>query len=63
MAQPGGVRTSHPRASILKGSRVVFNIKGNDFSLVTAVQYRAGIVVIRFFGTHADYDRINAESV
>jgi mRNA interferase HigB len=41
----------------------VFNIKGNDFRLVAALQYRAGVVVIRFFGAHASYDRIDAESV
>jgi mRNA interferase HigB len=42
---------------------VVFNIKGNDFRLFTAVRYRAGLLVIRFFGTHAEYDRINVETV
>jgi len=42
---------------------VVFNIKGNDYRLVAALQYRAGVVVIRFCGTHAEYDNINAETV
>jgi len=60
---PEEAKASHPRASILRSSRVVFNIKGNDYRLVTAVQYRAGVVAIRFFGTHAEYDRINAETV
>ena len=60
---PEDVKSSHPRASILKAGRVVFNIKGNDYRLVAALQYRAGVVVIRFFGTHAEYDRIDAESV
>jgi mRNA interferase HigB len=57
------VRASHPKASILKGSRVVFNVKGNDYRLVAALEYRAGVVVIRFFGTHAEYDKIDAEVV
>jgi mRNA-degrading endonuclease HigB of HigAB toxin-antitoxin module len=57
------VKGSHPRASILKGGRVVFNIKGNDYRLVAALQYRAAVVVIRFFGSHAEYDRIDAERV
>ncbi len=48
---------------ILKAGRVVFNIKGNDYRLVAAVQYQAGVLVIRFFGTHAEYDRIDAETV
>jgi mRNA interferase HigB len=41
----------------------VFNIKGNDCRLVAALQYQAEIVVIRFFGRHAEYDRIDAEKV
>jgi mRNA interferase HigB len=60
---PEEVKTSHPKASILKSGRVVFNIEGNDFRLVTAIQYQAGVVVIRFFGTLAEYDDIDAESV
>jgi len=62
-SNPEDVKASHPRASILKGGRVVFNIKGNDYRLVAALQYRAGVLVIRFFGSHAEYDRIDAESV
>lgn len=57
------VKASHPKASVLKSSRVVFNIKGNDYRLVAAVQYQAGVVVIRFFGTHAEYDKIDAETI
>ncbi|MDX2222091.1 MAG: type II toxin-antitoxin system HigB family toxin [Rhodospirillaceae bacterium] len=57
------VKRSHPKASILKGGRVVFNIKGNDYRLIALIAYRDGIVMIRFFGTHDDYDRIDAERV
>jgi mRNA interferase HigB len=60
---PEDVKAAYPKASILKASRVVFNIKGNDYRLIAAVQYRAGAVAIRFFGTHSDYDRIDAETV
>jgi len=42
---------------------VVFNIKGNDYRLVARMQYQAGIVAIRFFGTHAEYDQIDAETI
>lgn len=59
---PEDVRASHPRASILKAGRVVFDVKGNDYRLVAAVNYAAGVLVIRFFGTHADYDKIDAET-
>jgi mRNA interferase HigB len=60
---PNDVKASHPKVSILKGGRVVFNIKGNDYRLVTALRYRAGVLVIRFFGTHAECDKIDAETV
>ena len=61
--KPDDVKGSHPKASILKGGRVVFNIKGNDYRLVAALNYQAGVLVIRFFGSHAEYDKIDAETV
>jgi len=60
---PEHVKASYPKASILKAGRVVFNIKGNDYRLVAGVQYQAGVLAIRFFGTHAEYDEIDAETV
>jgi hypothetical protein len=50
-------------ASFIAGDRIVFNIKGNSYRLIVAVKYAAGIVFIRFVGTHAQYDRINAAEV
>jgi len=41
----------------------VFNIKGNDYRLVVAVAYRIGVVYIKFVGTHAQYDAVDAETV
>jgi len=61
--QPADVKKSHPKSSILKSGRVVFNIKANDFRLICLVDYPAGIVMIRFFGSHAEYDQIDAETV
>jgi mRNA interferase HigB len=60
---PHDLKWSHPKASILKGGRVVFNIKGNDYRLIAVVNYEAGVLAIRFFGTHAEYDNIDAETV
>jgi mRNA interferase HigB len=60
---PQEVKVAHPKASILKSGRVVFNIKANDFRLVAVVQYQAGVMMIRFFGSHEDYDKVNAETV
>ena len=63
MVHAVGGETRHPKASILKGGRVVFNIKANDYRLVAVVQYREGVLRIRFFGSHAEYDEIDAETV
>jgi mRNA interferase HigB len=57
------VKRSHPKASILKGGRVVFNIKANDYRLIAVVQYRDDVLMIRFFGSHEDYDKVDAETV
>ena len=60
---PEDVKKSHPRASILKGGRVVFNIKANDYRLIAVIQYVNGVLMIRFFGSHEEYDGIDAETV
>lgn len=60
---PEQMRQDWPRTSILGGDRAVFRIKGNDYRLVVAVDYPHGMVFIRFIGTHAEYDRIDAEEV
>jgi len=60
---PGDVKASYLKVSILKAGRAVFNIKGNDYRLVVRVQYGANVLEIRFFGTHREYDRIDAENV
>ncbi|HEY1632624.1 MAG TPA: type II toxin-antitoxin system HigB family toxin [Rhizomicrobium sp.] len=60
---PTDVKGAHPKASILKSGRVVFNIKANDFRLIAVVQYSGGVLMIRFFGSHEDYDAVDAETV
>ena len=61
--QPADVKKSHLKASILKNGRAVFNIKANGYRFIAIVQYRDGVLAIRFFGSHADYDKIDAETV
>jgi mRNA interferase HigB len=50
-------------ASVVSSERVVFNIKGNDYRLVTAISYQFQIVLIVWIGTHREYDRINVERI
>lgn len=50
-------------ASIVSADRVVFNIKGNSYRLVAAIDYEKGIVWIKWLGTHKDYDQIDVTEV
>ena len=49
--------------SILKNSRVVFDIKGNDYRIVSAINYENAWIFIKFIGTHAVYDKIDANTI
>jgi mRNA interferase HigB len=60
---PQNIKDQYSHASICANNRVVFNVAGNKYRLVVEVQYRAGIVWVKFVGTHARYDQINVESV
>ena len=60
---PHDVKARYPSASVLPGNRVVFNIGGNTFRLICHVRYELGIVFIRFVGTHAEYDKVDAATV
>ena len=60
---PGDVIELWPRASIVGRDRVVFRFKGGDYRLVVRVFYPGGQVYVRFVGTHAEYDGIDAEEV
>lgn len=62
-SNPHALKERYPSASILGNNRVVFNIRGNNFRLVTQIDYKLGFVRVRFFGTHAEYDRIDASEV
>jgi mRNA interferase HigB len=62
-SQPAEIKEQYRSASILKNSRAVFNIKGNDYRLLVSVAYRFGIVYVKFIGTHRKYDGIDAETV
>ena len=57
------IRQSYATASVVTAERVVFNIKGNGYRLVTAIDFEKGIVWIKWLGTHRDYDRIDVKEV
>jgi mRNA interferase HigB len=57
------LKQRYATASIVSSDRVVFNIKGNDYRLVTAIDFEKGIVWIKWIGTHRDYDRIDVRNV
>jgi len=60
---PPDIKRIYRNASFVGGNRVVFNIKGNAYRVVVAIQYQFGIVYIRFVGTHEEYNRIDAATI
>ncbi len=61
--RPSDVKAQFLNASILRDGRVVFNIAGNKYRLVAWINYSYGVLYIRFVGTHAEYDRIDAQEI
>jgi mRNA interferase HigB len=57
------LKKEYPSASILKDNRVVFNIKGNKYRLIVKFNLEYQLCRIRFVGTHAEYDKINANNI
>ncbi len=60
---PNSVKQTYANASILKDSRIVFNIKGNSYRLVVKFNFMKKWIFIRFIGTHNEYDNINANTI
>lgn len=60
---PTDVKRQYATASILKNERIVFNIRGNSFRLVTQFDFERQTVYIRFIGSHKEYDKIDANSI
>lgn len=55
----GDVKNDYRNASFVANNRVIFNIKGNKYRLVVAINYQYQIIYIRFIGTHNKYDSID----
>src|SRR5258708_39163853 len=60
---PADIKATLGKASFVGNNRVVFNIKGNRYRLIVAVEYTKGRMFVRFVGTHAEYDRIDPETI
>jgi mRNA interferase HigB len=54
---PNDLKSRYPSASLLSGNIVIFDIKGNDYRIATKVNYRNQVVLIKKFGTHAEYSK------
>ena len=60
---PQDIKRRYPSADMLPGNRVIFNIKGNRYRVIVKIHYNRAIVFIRFVGTHAEYDAVDAETI
>jgi len=62
-ATPQDVKNTFRHASFLANNRVVFNVKGNDYRIVCAMDYPRQAMYIKFVGTHGEYNAINAKEI
>ena len=60
---PNEIKARYRTASFVSSNRVVFDIKGNHYRVIVAINYNFGIVYIRFVGTHAEYDNVDAATI
>ena len=62
-SDPKEIKAMFASASFVANNRVVFNIGGNKYGLVVKVEYELNTVYIRFIGSHAEYDKIDASTI
>lgn len=62
-ANPNDLKAQYRNASVLTDKRVVFNIHGNTYRLIVDIEYRLKIAFVVWFGTHPQYDKIDAKKV
>ena len=60
---PQQLKSQYRSASILSGRRVVFNINGNTFRLIVDIEFRLQIIIVVWFGTHEEYDKIDSKTI
>ncbi len=62
-SSPADIKKIYSSTSFLSDNRVVFNIKGNDYRLIVHIDYPRKIIRVKFVGTHAQYDKIDAKEI
>lgn len=60
---PEFIRNLFPNCRTIKDNRVIFNIKGNHYRLIVKINYKYGMIYVRFIGTHSEYDKIDPLTV
>jgi len=58
---PSSIKSQFATAIFIAGNRVVFNISGNKYRLITRINYEYRVIYIRFVGTHKQYDKIEVD--
>ena len=61
--KPGDITRDFNTARTVKNNRAIFKINENDYRLIIEVNYQKGWAFIKFIGTHAEYDKVDAETV
>ena len=62
-ATPQNIKNMLRNVSFVANDRVIFNIKGNDYRIICAIDYQRQAMFIKFVGTHKEYDHVNAREV
>ncbi|MBC7694158.1 MAG: type II toxin-antitoxin system HigB family toxin [Burkholderiales bacterium] len=61
--KPNSVTKDFNKARTIKNNRAIFEINGNDYRLIAELNYEKGWVFIKFIGTHAEYDKVDSETI
>ena len=57
------VRKVYPGADQIGDDRMVFNVRGNHYRLIVRFSFTFKVIQLKWFGTHAQYDKIDVLKV
>ena len=60
---PNFVKREFPNSRIISGNRAIFNIHRNKYRLIVKINYKYGMIWVRFIGTHSEYDQIDPKRI